>query len=1168
MEEHKVDKEKTSKEKSQGSRKLFRSRSLRSVGNFMQRILRTLSSLSHLGDGDRCTLDLEDDEGGFKPKLHHGEKKGSSQEDLRLIHGGDSNNNLGKTPVPARCQDRLSWSSDDKVPGVQGMKNHGNTCFMNAVVQCLSNTDLLAEFLGMGQYRAELEKIKTNGEATRRSADEPPSAARGEVTETLAVLVRGLWTLEYTPHLSVEFKNVVSKHGSQFRGNSQQDALEFLLWLLDRVHEDLNSPSGHKAKPAAKPPPGAEHTLMIPSASSPADGGRSFVQEHFQAQYRSSLTCPHCHKQSDTFDPFLCVSLPIPLRQTRALNVILVFQTKQQRFLRIGLAVPLLGTVASLRQMVADEGSIPPDQVILAELYASGFQRSFYDDEDLNVIAEGDPVYAFQVPLPLPKTGGSSRPAGYPQNLPPSPRRLDPEARRLTGGGSTSSEFLAHGSKILLLLCNVESASHQTERFGPPLLMREDRTISWDQLQQSIMRKIHYLMKTDSQPPNGSALFRLRVAGDPTNGSYLSPKDMRPLQLPAVDRALQLNGAGGPPHVKLVIEWDPRTKERLFGSIQEEVVQDAESVRAQQLEHQQQSCTLDECFQLYTKEEQLAPDDAWRCPHCKVLQQGTVKLSLWTLPDILIIHLKRFRQVGGRRNKLSTLVRFPLTGMDMGPHVVKRGQGQKGTLGPWSSRKPSLSQLGVLYDLYAVCNHHGSLQGGHYTAYCRNSLDTRWYSYDDSNVEQLQEDEVCTRGAYILFYQKRNTIPAWSASSSVRGSTSSSMSDHWVLRLNGSKRESLVSRATNCIALPQIPDSPVFVDKEAHPEKGAPGSKPFARGVKGRSASMKVSSATKLKLSISKAMPLRWSFGSKDKAKRETGELVEYLESGRRPKYTNESIVPRMANTSKGDKGAGGPQTKPSHSKVQGASASVNSVGSHPGPLTSSSKVDNIRGRQKEKVNQQVNVLSTMHPARKDGSVQSKTRDKKSTGDLPSGANLSTADNVQHNKPPSGKREENNQKSVPKDVDNTRAKTSGSEGQQEGKSMKSQSSFVKKDSRKLNGPENPQISELPSGLSRTSLPKRIQDDGRTNGILSHHHKEDHVTGKSKTDIRRAQSSSNVQSKADWTLKRSISLYKNGTVSSQSSRQGAPEKVSSSPVQRMTYQTSSLGRKKTVPESSF
>ncbi|MED6281814.1 hypothetical protein CHARACLAT_025824, partial [Characodon lateralis] len=75
------------------------------------------------------------------------------------------------------------------------------------------------------------------------------------------------------------------------------------------------------------------------------------------------------------------------------------------------------------------------------------------------------------------------------------------------------------------------------------------------------------------------------------------------------------------------------------------------------------------------------------------------------------------------------------------------------------------------YDLYAVCNHHGGMHGGHYTAYCRNSVDGQWYSYDDSSVDMVPEDEVCTKGAYILFYQRRNIIPPWSASSSVRDYT-------------------------------------------------------------------------------------------------------------------------------------------------------------------------------------------------------------------------------------------------------------------------------------------------------------------------------------------------------------------------------------------------------------
>lgn len=56
---------------------------------------------------------------------------------------------------------------------------------------------------------------------------------------------------------------------------------------------------------------------------------------------------------------------------------------------------------------------------------------------------------------------------------------------------------------------------------------------------------------------------------------------------------------------------------------------------------------------------QLAPDDAWRCPHCKQLQQGHIKLSLWTLPDVLILHLKRFRQVLQQQHSIQHPLQFP-----------------------------------------------------------------------------------------------------------------------------------------------------------------------------------------------------------------------------------------------------------------------------------------------------------------------------------------------------------------------------------------------------------------------------------------------------------------------------------------------------------------------------
>lgn len=64
--------------------------------------------------------------------------------------------------------------------------------------------------------------------------------------EAVAGMVLG-WVLRKSPFISARparvLQNIVSKHSSQFRGNAQHDALEFLLWLLDRMHEDLGAAS-------------------------------------------------------------------------------------------------------------------------------------------------------------------------------------------------------------------------------------------------------------------------------------------------------------------------------------------------------------------------------------------------------------------------------------------------------------------------------------------------------------------------------------------------------------------------------------------------------------------------------------------------------------------------------------------------------------------------------------------------------------------------------------------------------------------------------------------------------------------------------------------------------------------------------------------------------------
>lgn len=128
----------------------------------------------------------------------------------------------------------------DMVPGVMGLRNHGNTCFINAVLQCLSHTDILAEYFVLDQYKVDLTR--------RNKLNSKKYGTKGEVTEQLALLLKAIWSCQYDPEMSNKFKLIIDKYGSQYRGNNQHDAQEFLLWLLDKVHEDLNTATKKKYK--------------------------------------------------------------------------------------------------------------------------------------------------------------------------------------------------------------------------------------------------------------------------------------------------------------------------------------------------------------------------------------------------------------------------------------------------------------------------------------------------------------------------------------------------------------------------------------------------------------------------------------------------------------------------------------------------------------------------------------------------------------------------------------------------------------------------------------------------------------------------------------------------------------------------------------------------------
>jgi ubiquitin C-terminal hydrolase len=200
---------------------------------------------------------------------------------------------------------------------------------------------------------------------------------------------------------------------------------------------------------------------------------------------------------------------------------------------------------------------------------------------------------------------------------------------------------------------------------------------------------------------------------------------------------------------------------------------------------QSKTITLEDCLDEFAKEEKI-PEVY--CSKCKDYKIQMKRMSLWRLPPVVIIHLKRFQFTQHMRRKLRDFVEFPIEGLDLSRIMARDSPVSKPkfsealpkegkdphihdeTEGPDSEKMnrdkknvESSTQMNhddgrseMLYDLYGVVHHQGALSAGHYVASLKSDVDGQWRLFNDAQVYEIHSRDVVDSSAYLLFYIRRD----------------------------------------------------------------------------------------------------------------------------------------------------------------------------------------------------------------------------------------------------------------------------------------------------------------------------------------------------------------------------------------------------------------------------
>ncbi|GLE05681.1 hypothetical protein PINS_up014721 [Pythium insidiosum] len=334
--------------------------------------------------------------------------------------------------------------------GSVGLTNLGNTCYMNSALQCLTNTQLLAEYFLSGMYLEDINRTSTLG-------------LQGKLAEVFGKLAEDMWCAKQKAISPRNFKKTIGKFNEAFRGSDQQDSQEMLAFLLSGLSEDLNR---IQEKPYVEQPDSDgrfDADLADEWWRNHLRREVSIIVALFTGQYKSLLTCSECGFKSARFEPFTFLQLPLPEPTHNTITLTLVLcngMAPMKVSVRLGISATVFDLKHELMKLCHNEFDLP--DVTEADIkiceYSGSMILSFKaDSRRVGQIRSVERLIAFQLETLDAETIQATR-TRRPSYIPPmTSLRMDD----LENDKQSNTRFLDTLSKGTLVEVKARSQSHE-----------------------------------------------------------------------------------------------------------------------------------------------------------------------------------------------------------------------------------------------------------------------------------------------------------------------------------------------------------------------------------------------------------------------------------------------------------------------------------------------------------------------------------------------------------------------------------------------------------------------------------------------------------------------------------------------------------------------------------